>query len=104
MTIRRRDPPQFVVSHVVAGALYHTGTFNAGLSLAGAVIVSRAVIGAAGWPALRAVRTPVRTLIAAKLFDPPPRLRFRLTDSVIRNILVSNDPLVRVPGYRGAVP
>jgi hypothetical protein len=61
MTIRRRDPPQFVVSHVVAGAPYPTGTFNAGLYLAGAVIVSRAVIGAAGWPALRAVRTPART-------------------------------------------
>jgi len=56
----------WLLAHVFTGALYHTGTFNAGLYLAGAAIVSAAVIGAAWRPALRAVRTPVSTLIAAK--------------------------------------
>lgn len=56
----------WLLARVFTGALYHTGTFNAGLYLAGAAIVSAAVIGAAWRPALRAVRTPVSTLIAAK--------------------------------------
>lgn len=53
----------YLLGQVIAGALYQTPVFDAGLYASGIVIIAAVVLAAAWGPAHRAARMPVRSLI-----------------------------------------
>ncbi|MGH8428024.1 MAG: FtsX-like permease family protein, partial [Gammaproteobacteria bacterium] len=55
----------YLLGRVIASALYQTPVFDAGLYVAGIVIIAAVVFAAAWGPARRAARAPIRDLVGS---------------------------------------